>query len=250
MSGPERQVFPIVRRQAIFLGTLNRQAQSPDHTPEWFLTGLERFVNTGDSLENYQAFGKAFPSFWPLLLRDETGKDLSWVPEAHQLFLVYRDLLRRFWTRDRDTSRESGCAYFLFGLLSREEMQQLLAGNKILPGTGLGLHLEKAIDVLRNSCPGLRATPGDSALFFPDWSTGTIAYVSRMDFQMAAWALFRESWRAKVCPKCSTYFLAAKPAQMYCSVNCSTDAHRASSLGWWRQKGSKKRKRANERKRP
>ena len=77
--------------------------------------------------------------------------------------------------------------------------------------------------------------------FWPEWGAGTIRYVSYTDFQRAIWLLFCETWRAKVCPVCSLYFIAEKPAQAYCSNSCSSRAHQSSSLRWWREKGVKRR---------
>jgi hypothetical protein len=106
-----------------------------------------------------------------------------------------------------------------------------------------GLPFDTALSPLRNLHPELRLPRGPSphACFWPDWTSGRVEYASRTDFQRSVWLLFGESWRAKVCPRCSTYFLAQKSAQLYCSVSCSSATHRASSLNWWKQKGSQKR---------
>jgi len=73
------------------------------------------------------------------------------------------------------------------------------------------------------------------------WATGDFDYSPLNDFQLAMYMLFRESWRAKVCPRCSQYFVADKPAQMYCSSACANAAHRAQALNYWRAEGAAKR---------
>jgi hypothetical protein len=214
-----------------------RQAASWDKPKQWFLKGLERFANADDSPEGYQALAKAFPSFWPLPLEDRKGNDLSWHADAHRLFLFYRDSLRDLWIRNPATVRGGIQILLLFGIVGHPDMENLLSGKVLFSVT-----LDVALSRLRNLHPELRLPDSSSlAFFWPDWTGGRVEYVSRTDFQRSLWLLWSESWRAKVCLKCSTYFLAQKPAQLYCSVSCSNAAHRASSLNWWKQKGSQKR---------
>src|SRR5262249_12484866 len=76
---------------------------------------------------------------------------------------------------------------------------------------------------------------------FPKWTNGDLAYLPGNDFQRALYLLFRASWRAKICAKCSTYFVADKPAQLYCGTACSGGVKRERTLKWWRDKGAKRR---------
>src|SRR5262249_24072965 len=147
------------------------------------------------------------------------------------------DLLRGIWTRNPGTLRAGIPTLLLFGIVEHSQIQDLLSG-KVMSGLGL----DGPLSPLRFKHSGLEL-PNMSplALFWPDWASGRVEYVSRIDFQRAIWLLFRESWRAKVCPKCSTYFLAQKPAQLYCSVSCSSAVHRASSLNWWKETGAQTR---------
>jgi hypothetical protein len=227
-----------VKHEAIFGGYPNRQARGWDKPWKWFIIGLERFVNTGDSLEHYRALGKAFESFWPLPILDHEGRDLSWAPEAHHLFLLYRNLVRRFWTRDPEIFNDQFATQLLFGTVTSDEMQRIFSGD-----LGADRRLETALAPLLKSYSGMqiRGGPASLARFRPDWSARSVDYVSQLDFQRAVWLFFRESWRAKVCPRCSTYFFVQKSAQLYCSLSCSSAAHRISSLRWWYEEGSRRR---------
>jgi hypothetical protein len=251
-----KQEFELVSRKrqrqlrlahhAFFTPGLYRQAVSWDKPKEWFFKGLERFANTTDAPESYQALARAFPSFWPLPLEDGKGNDLSWRADAHRLFLFYRDSLRGLWIRNPLTVNDGFQIPLLFGLLSDATMREILSGQVLLTRP-----LQFALSPLMKLRPRVRLfnldphlrLPDSSPLayFWPDWTGGRVEYVSRLDFQRSVWLLFCESWRAKLCPKCSRYFLAEKPAQLYCSVSCSSAVHRASSLKWWKQKGSQKR---------
>jgi hypothetical protein len=223
---------------AVWASVSSYQAQSWNKPAQWLIKGLERFVNADDSLDDYQALAKAFPSFWPLPLEDGHGHDISWVHDAHCLFLFYRNLLRRFWTRDPLALKDGFNTRLLFGTLERDKVHNIFAGKE-----HVSFALEEALAPLTNTYPGLCVPSGPQpfALFWPDWSTGDVAYISQIDFQRAIWLFFRESWRAKVCPKCSTYFFVQKSAQLYCSLSCSNSAHQASSLRWWKEKGSRRR---------
>lgn len=246
MSRKTRQHFPRIGHAAIFAGDLSRQAQSWEKPAEWFLVGLERFVNTGDSLEHYSALQHAFPTFWPLPLRDGNSKELSWVPEGHKLFLLYRDLLRRFWIRDPGTLQDGFQSSLLFGTVPHETWEAIIDGTSRVASH---MPLLAALAPL-STLPGPIAFPGAPlpiAHYSVNWNMGTIFYTSQLDFQRAVWCMFCQSWRAKVCPRCNTYFLAQKPAQLYCSTNCSSAVHRESSLGWWKKKGAQNRARARAR---
>jgi hypothetical protein len=70
-----------------------------------------------------------------------------------------------------------------------------------------------------------------------DWKTGSFRYMPANDFQRAAYILFREGWRAKVCEHCSRRFIAGKPVQRYCSTSCSGETKRRRHLDWWNKHG-------------
>ena len=224
------------KRVTVFSQQANRQAKLR------LFRGLERFVNTGDSGEEYAALGKAWPSFWPIdtqapiELANAPPKDIElirWHPAAHDVFLVYRNYLRKIWVHDQE-SLDSGHLDILLGLNCRfadfRERESWSFQTKAL---------NEAWESLRKVFPmiGIAGRP----LVAPIWGAGIFSYTAINDFQQAVYQLFQESWRAKVCAACSSYLIAEKPAQIYCSSGCSNSSHRAASLKWWREKGAAKR---------
>jgi len=196
--------------------------------------GLERFVNNDDSLEEYKGLSKGFPGFWPRALLDERGNSLAWHDECHALFLVFRNGLRHAWTPLPDMGKR-GTLAFLLGIGG--EFQTLEAGGHVFLPTPAGLN--EAWDKITSHHPSGSDT--GRPLIHPRWTGGDLAYIPSNDFQAALHLLWRESWRAKVCAKCSTYFVASKPAQLYCGTACSGGVKRERTLKWWRDKGAKRR---------
>jgi hypothetical protein len=207
---------------------------------EMFLEGLVEFANTGDSIEDYNALKeKRPPDFWPLWMMSAEGIDLSWTPEAHTLFLFYRNLLRRFWTRDRETVNDVFQIALLFGAVRQRDWKSILDDANC---EGVRKSLHDALAPLRTISQEIkfREETYPFAGFWVNWNAGSVDYVPASHFHRAAWLLFRQSWRARACPRCSTYFLAQQPAQFYCSSSCSAAVHRASSLNYWREKGAQR----------
>lgn len=214
------QQNPKVTHLAFYPTPLNSQALE-EKPKEWFWTGLQRFINTGDSLLDYCDLSKAWPTFWPVNIEghdpDSGGKGpvcFNWREEAHPLFVLYRNILRSLWARNSATSTNGMFINVLFGLDLPIEAKKCFPKFEIKQAT---------------------------TSFYPEWGAGVIRFVSNTDFQRAIWLLFCEVWRAKICASCSSYFIAEKPAQTYCSVSCSTRVHQSISLKWWREKGAKRR---------
>lgn len=192
---------------------------------------LERFANLDDTLEAYQGFLSQSPAFWPASIRlaqeDQQGKPVDWsTPECHRLALVYRDALRRVW-RNEDSS---GLVDFLLGIkdfLGSALLHQAIVAH--IPD------LNQACSRLRVRYPRPQI---DLPSLYPSWGNGAFSFISLTDFQRAVYILFRESWRAKVCPCCSGFFIAHKPPQIYCSSRCYGTAKQRRGLDWWRQHGS------------
>jgi hypothetical protein len=230
-----RQGLPRIRHRTFFPAHPLNQARGLDKSKGWFWKGLERFANASDSPEDYQALGKAWPTFWPLPIEDGHGRDLAWSAEAQKLFNFYRDTLRRFWTRDPLVLKDGLRTQMLFGTFA--PLPQLLSNPLTYSAA-----LDTAIAPLANTYPNLQPLGVlPVATFWPDWNSGSVLYASHTDFQRAVWSLFLESWRAKVCPQCSTYLIAEKAPQIYCSVTCSNRAHQLSSLKHWRERGAARR---------
>ena len=87
------------------------------------------------------------------------------------------------------------------------------------------------------------------AQFEVDWNEGVFRYRGVCDFQRALYLLFLESWKARVCEKCSAKFIARRVAQKYCSIECSGSMQRELKQKWWAEHGEKWRRQRNESKR-
>jgi hypothetical protein len=197
-------------------------------------TGLERFVNTGNSVEDYRALGKGWPGFWPKKLVNPRGNSLAWHDDCHDLFVVFRKALQHVWTPSPDELKR-GTLAFLLGIGG--EFQTLEARKHVFLPIAHGLN--EAWDKIKRHHPsGSDVTP---LAINPRWMAGDFAYIPSNDFQRALYLLFQESWRAKICARCSTYFVASKPAQLYCGTACSGGVKRERTLKWWREKGAKLR---------
>jgi hypothetical protein len=205
--------------------------------------GLERIVNVGDSESEYLELVKMCDSFWPLDIQDRVAGLIRWDPAAHGVFLVFRDYLRKVWVSDRE-SLGSGHLDVLLGLSLRfaDHPEQEYWSFQTRP-------LNEAWAKLREVYPEVEV--GTRPVVAPIWGTGTFAYTPINEFQRAVYQLFLESWRAKACCRCSKYFIAAKPAQIYCSTGCSGGVKLARAREWWNREGASRRvsRRLKEKKR-
>jgi len=228
--------------------------------------GLERFVNCDDSLGEFKALGLAFSKFWPIqasyspyreslnratrrsrpigseMPSEQVVQQFNWHPACHALFLFYRDRLRDHWVSKPDLT---GWTY--------------LWGTKFL--LGVDDYNEQAIRDARNQRPSaFIGAPGELVRAwkkilqkFPTamidghadlemlWGYGDIVLLPRNDFGRAFYLLFRQCWRARVCPRCKTYFIARKPKQRFCGTGCSAGSRLASKRKWWRSVGAERR---------
>jgi hypothetical protein len=179
---------------------------------EQLFAALEKFVNVTDDLGEVDRFYQQWPELFPTLIfrmKPEEHPDVQ--ADYYRLTLFFRDELRAVWSR-KDK------------------------GGKVLMLLGL-----------RNWCaqvPGLTGAVEEGARlqFSADWRTGHFVYQPVRDFQSAVYALWKESWRAKLCRRCSRYFIAGKPAQNFCSPECAGAAKRERNRGWWTSHGKDWRK--------
>jgi len=233
--------------------------------------GLERFVNCEDSESEFQALGRAFPDFWPIEVwhypsqeraRSITGLPdiglgtatadhasetawLHWHPVCHKLFLFYRDTLRGVWRGEKQTPDWLGGVpeEFLFGLsnLNDEAREAAKAGPISGPANlSIPYDLYKAWQAILGQSP--TATEEDALRIGMLWRYGDFHLVPRNDFQKAFYFLFRQSWRARVCPRCKMFFVARKPKQSFCGTACSAGSRLASKRKWWNSAGARRRK--------
>jgi hypothetical protein len=85
-----------------------------------------------------------------------------------------------------------------------------------------------------------------AAKFDLDWDEGVFRFQGACNFQRALYLLFRESWRARICEKCETKFIARRVAQKYCSTECSGSVQRELKQKWWAEHGETWRRRRKE----
>jgi hypothetical protein len=77
------------------------------------------------------------------------------------------------------------------------------------------------------------------AHWFVDWDNGELIYLGGCDFQKALYLLSRESWRAKVCAKCKSRFIAKRAPERYCSTDCSELVQHELKRAWWAKNGKR-----------
>jgi hypothetical protein len=213
----------------------NRQAPK---AKEFLYAGLEEFVNAGNSDLDFRKFAAMCPSFWPFDTQEFGAGLLRWIAAARPVLLVFRDYLRRVWISDPQ-AYEKGYLLILLGLDVRfadEPEIQFWSSQR--------QELHEAWAQLRKVHPEISI--GIRPIVNPIWGLASFSYGPVNDFQKAVYQLFMESWRAKVCSRCSKYFIAQKPAQIYCSTKCSGGVKRARSLEWWRQEGGARRRAAQK----
>jgi hypothetical protein len=187
---------------------------------EMLFSALEALANLTESPDGWKKFLRQSPDFLPevaytgLPYWNSKGSPSTEKPG----FFWIRDSLRKVW-RGADT-----LGVYLNALLGVDHDVVAIdrAWDASIQGHG-GLGLSRA-----------RA----------NWQTGDITFDFRHQFQAALFALMRESWRAKVCPECSRYFIASKTAQSYCSSVCYGSMKRKRSLDYWRRTGRANRARA------
>jgi hypothetical protein len=195
---------------------------------------LEKFANLDDTLEVFKGFLVQSPTFLPASVK-HMHKDkpepqpIDWSkPECHRLALVYRDVLRRLWRKDQE-ALGMGLGSFILGIDNA-------LGTTLMPYVP---GLDQAWSQLKACYPGLEI---EQPSLFPLWLSGAFLFNPVTDFQRAAYILFRESWRAKVCQCCSGFFIAYRAPQIYCSSRCYGMTKQRRGLDWWRQHGDAWRK--------
>jgi hypothetical protein len=213
----------------------NRQAPE---TKELLYAGLEEFVNIGNSDQDFGKFATMCPSFWPFDTQEAKTGLLRWITAARPALLVFRDYLRKVWISDSDAN-ENGYLPVLLGLDMRFAD---VPERQFWSPQRQALH--EAWAQLRNVFPEISI--GIRPVVDPVWGLACFSYGPVNDFQKAVYQLFLENWRAKVCSRCSKYFIAQKAAQIYCSTKCSGGVKRARSLEWWRQEGAARRIKARK----
>ncbi len=237
------RINDVKKKKATFAGgSGNRRAA--DEKSRLF-EGLERFVNAGDSSEDYSQLAIAARSFWPINVNVQTGENgldqpIDWDPAGHSLYKAFRNYLRRVWVGNygpnNNTLLEGLYLNYLLGLDRDFFLHE--------PGTHTDARLpddafEQGWAELRKKYSG--AYVSSPASVVPEWGKSRFEYFAVNDFQKAVYALFLESWRAKICRRCKRHFIAEKNAQAFCSTACSGGSKRDRGLRYWRETGARRR---------
>jgi hypothetical protein len=216
---------------------------------------LERFVNLDDDPQTWKKFFEEYPEFFPVefwvdwMRAEEEEPRLersTYEPGFYVLFRTFKDMLREVW--------RSGSASKLAILLGVDPAAwQIITRKNRAPEEeklfgGPYIEIERAMTKIPS-----HFRSGPNSLSFasnlaPDWRTGTFRYDPDTEFHRAVYALFRQSWRAKVCPRCAKYFIGDKPPQVYSGTKCYGDAKRDRDLEFWRSVGSERRQQRMRRK--
>ena len=202
---------------------------------EQLFAALEKFANVGDGVEEYRSFGRQSSYFWPVPLSG-SRKEPEWTVPGHKLFLAYRNALRHVWRSDQVVSNHNLLSILLG--IDHVFLMHVALGE---PGHGpITDSFSAGWHELNATYPEAQYSSPPSIA--PSWRSGEFHYTAVNDFQTAVYILFRESWRAKICVNCSAYFVAEKPARLYCSTRCSAEIKKKRGLQWWRNKGAEKRR--------
>jgi hypothetical protein len=167
------------------------------------LEAITDFANLGETAQDLRFFRKRRPDFLPSSLCDPAERNMkSW--EGH-VFQNFRRGVRDLWT---GANRASYRAVTMLDI----------------HGGGLSYVID----------PGYKIAKVE---FGWDWSSGEFVYASNVRFHQALFLLLGRRQLAKVCPQCSSCFLAKRGTQLYCSTDCSEIAEREWKREWWRKNG-------------
>jgi hypothetical protein len=234
------------------------------------LDALEKFVNLGDRVEDLRAFRRERPEFCPVVIVRVTAGRAEFVglrDELHPAALSFRDLLRDVWQGRADG--DLGALDTLLGL-NREIFETGLewyAAERARPDKqSFRSYLsESALRAVRDVMEGHQPCRIDYSQMHAMWARLVPRPKSQRSrplqlpwpeeakrsewcfwpagaFQQAVYLLWLERWRARVCPACSRFFVADKPAQRYCSTRCYGKAKARRSLDWYFKEGAKRRR--------
>jgi hypothetical protein len=200
---------------------------------------LAAVANISNDMTEYQKLKLKYPIIWPMKIQDGSGEKLRWAPEAFDLLLLYRDLLRLVWNwpRDPDNSQERHkkrqALQILMGIWDFERVLD----DEIFPMDMPSSNYRQVWKKIRSHVP--EARPGSVAWIYPSWPSGQFVYREENPFQAAVYSLFRESWRARICRTCQQHFVADKQQRQYCSNKCAGEGKRRNDLEWWRRTHTK-----------
>lgn len=231
------------KRTTVPATVLNRRADDK----EVLFAALEAFINLGESPVDLQWFGSNWPEFLPADLYEPTALDLSEANLSGPLVGWYKQQLRKVWER-RDP------AGVRLGMLLRfhnpdmnpmsDDLQRLAALDPTFDEdvrAWVAVFDEVYGPLIEEDPMGEFFGPKQPINYVLDWRAGRVGFDFPSDFQHAVHTLLRESWRARICEVCRKYFIASKPARMYCSTACFGENRRKGWRDNWVNKGKARR---------
>ena len=182
-----------------------------------FFDGLEEFANIRSDKEGWAQFRRRWPKFFPAEEYERVAKGLK--PSIGD----YPYCLHQLW-------------------IGADSPVRIMLGIDAVP---------YRVEELQPEEMWLAGVAPIPARFDVEWDEGVFRYRGACDFQRALYLLFLESWKAKVCEKCKTKFIARRAAQKYCSTDCSESMQRESKRKWWAEQGEalRRQRRKSKRKR-
>jgi hypothetical protein len=197
---------------------------TPRKATRGLLTALADFANLADDRSAIARFRRRHPGFQPFQVAGSSAMLARFRPAL----LAYRELLRRVWRGSADgweLLTLLGLNPAAFGEWHGTADAVNLWNEGLNEIRGAGLDFFKTIPVLRAS-----------------WELGTFSYASGSPFQNAVFILWQARWRARICPTCDSYFIAAEKADKYCSCFCAREGKNKRNRQWWRDRGPEWRK--------
>jgi hypothetical protein len=200
------------------------------------LESLAAFANMGDHPNDWKKFQLKYPRFFPsdtiYRLASASLQTFSVLLDTTTTrLLLYRDHLRRVWTRSDPKGESLKILYGMERKLDPPERNDAPFGTppKIHPLFING----KSLMPDEYNRPLL---PEGELLV--DGISGEISLEFGSEFQQSVFELMKNRWRARTCAQCARYFIADKTAQAFCSPACAGDAKRTRALEYWRTTGN------------
>ncbi len=213
------------------------------------ILGLKDLANLQDEAASFERFARRLPVFARVRVEDDTPSDSDAELTRQEYFDKYGYWPTTFVGYDfgEPMTRMSPTIPKRFFLMwqMREALREIWRGNS-----------DKVIEVLLPSLNEIFGDPDPEGLWPPqlkiNWQYGVFVYIPRSEFQGAVYELCQRSPFVKVCanPDCpAPYFIAHKTAQRYCEEACAKVFQREWKRRWWKEKGTKWRRKRSRGKR-
>ena len=158
------------------------------------------------SAENYSKLSQLSPTFWPISMDDENQNSIAWIPEAHSLFIHYRDVLRVLWARQ-------------FPFLDESRTDRANSTNGTFVNQVLGLVAPEA--QIQRAFPNRRLGPPMTSSFLPESGRGHGEIYFPQRFSAGSVVAIPGILACEVVRNVRTLLYRGETAQGYCSPKCS-----------------------------